>query len=41
MAWSLLALIVPGISVDDPSVVGKSWPEWWSVRRALLEGAHR
>ncbi|MEY3618354.1 MAG: 3-phosphoshikimate 1-carboxyvinyltransferase [Actinomycetota bacterium] len=41
MAWSLLALIVPGISVDDPSVVSKSWPEWWSVRSALLEGAHR
>ncbi len=41
MAWSLLALRVPGISVDDPTVVGKSWPDWWSVRSALLEGAHR
>lgn len=41
MAWSLLALRIPGITVDDPSVVGKSWPEWWSVRSALLEGARR
>ncbi|MBM3827933.1 MAG: 3-phosphoshikimate 1-carboxyvinyltransferase [Actinobacteria bacterium] len=41
MSWSLLALTVPGVSVDDPAVVGKSWPEWWSVRRALLQGARR
>ena len=41
MSWSLLALVVPDVSVDDPTVVGKSWPEWWSVRSALLEGAHR
>ena len=41
MSWSLLGLRIPGISVDDPSVVGKSWPDWWSVRSALLEGAHR
>jgi len=41
MSWSLLALVVPGVSVDDPTVVGKSWPDWWSVRSALLEGAHR
>ena len=41
MSWSLLGLRVPGVSVDDPTVVGKSWPDWWSVRSALLEGAHR
>ena len=41
MSWSLLGLRVPGVSVDDPTVVGKSWPDWWSVRSALLEGTHR
>ena len=36
MAWSLLALRVEGISVDDPGVVSKSWPEWWQVRDHLI-----
>lgn len=36
MAWSLLALRVPGIVVQDPSVVTKSWPEWWTVRSSIL-----
>lgn len=36
MAWSLIALRVAGISVDDPSVVAKSWPEWWSTRDDLI-----
>ena len=36
MAWSLLALRVSGISIDEPEVVSKSWPEWWDVRSTLL-----
>lgn len=36
MAWSLLALRVEGISVDDPDVVSKSWPDWWAVRESLI-----
>lgn len=36
MAWSLLALRIEGISVDDPGVVSKSWPEWWKVRDLLI-----
>ena len=36
MAWSLLALRVSGISIDEPEVVSKSWPEWWDVRSSLL-----
>ena len=36
MAWSLIALRVAGMSVDDPDVVAKSWPEWWSVRDELV-----
>ncbi|MBU3688174.1 MAG: 3-phosphoshikimate 1-carboxyvinyltransferase [Acidimicrobiales bacterium mtb01] len=38
MAWSLLALRVPGISLDDDSVVSKSWPDWWTVRASLVAG---
>ena len=41
MAWSLLALRVPGIVIDDASVVAKSWPSWWDVRSSLLEGSSR
>ena len=36
MAWSLIALKVEGIVIDHAEVVGKSWPEWWSVRSRLL-----
>lgn len=36
MAWSLIALRVGGISVDDPDVVSKSWPDWWSTRQDLV-----
>ncbi|MFM8562426.1 MAG: 3-phosphoshikimate 1-carboxyvinyltransferase [Acidimicrobiia bacterium] len=38
MSWSLLALAVPDIEIDDPTVVAKSWPEWWTVRSDLLGG---
>ncbi len=39
MAWSLLALRVSGISIDEPQVVSKSWPEWWDVRSTLLKAS--
>ena len=39
MAWSLIALRVPGIVIDEPEVVSKSWPEWWDVRSSLLDGS--
>lgn len=41
MTWSLLALRIPDVHLDDPSVVAKSWPEWWEVRSSLLAGAGR
>lgn len=41
MAWSLLALRIPEVSVDDPTVVTKSWPSWWDVRSSLLTSAIR
>jgi 3-phosphoshikimate 1-carboxyvinyltransferase len=39
MAWSLVALVVDGVSIDDPNVVSKSWPEWWETRATLLRAA--
>jgi 3-phosphoshikimate 1-carboxyvinyltransferase len=35
MAWSLAALKRPSITIDVPSVVDKSWPQWWTVREAI------
>jgi 3-phosphoshikimate 1-carboxyvinyltransferase len=35
MAWSLVAFKRPSITIDVPSVVDKSWPQWWSVREAI------
>ena len=41
MAWSLLASRVSGVSIDDPDVVSKSWPDWWQVRSTLLGSRSR
>ena len=35
MAWSLVALKRPSIAIDMPSVVDKSWPQWWFVRETI------
>ncbi|HQV57273.1 MAG TPA: 3-phosphoshikimate 1-carboxyvinyltransferase, partial [Ilumatobacteraceae bacterium] len=34
MAGSLIGLRVPGVTIEDPNVVTKSWPEYW----AMLDG---
>ena len=36
MAFGVLAMIVPAIVVDDPDVVAKSWPDFWTARSALV-----
>ena len=36
MAFGVLATIVPGIVVDDPDVVAKSWPDFWTARSVLV-----
>lgn len=41
MAWSLLASRVAGVSIDDPDVVSKSWPDWWQVRSTLVGSRSR
>ena len=35
MSFAVLAGRVSGISLDDPSVVSKSWPGYWSMRAAM------
>jgi 3-phosphoshikimate 1-carboxyvinyltransferase len=31
MAFGVLGTVVGGIEVEDPSVVSKSWPEFWEM----------
>ncbi|HEY5874951.1 MAG TPA: 3-phosphoshikimate 1-carboxyvinyltransferase [Ilumatobacteraceae bacterium] len=35
MAFALVGLRVPGIEIEDPDVVAKSWPGFWDVLRGL------
>jgi 3-phosphoshikimate 1-carboxyvinyltransferase len=35
MAFGILGLVVPGIEVEDPEVVTKSWPGYWEMLAAL------
>jgi len=35
MAFGLLGLVADGIEVEDPDVVSKSWPDYWTMLEAL------
>lgn len=35
MAFGLIGLRVPGVAVDDPDVVSKSWPGYWEMLEDL------
>ena len=39
MAFGVLGAAVPGVEVDDPSVVSKSWPGFWDDLAAAVGGA--
>lgn len=39
MALSLVGLAVPGVAIDEPEVVSKSWPSWWEVLSRLRASA--
>ncbi len=39
MAFGLVGLRVPGVVVDDPAVVSKSWPDYWAMLDELVEGS--
>ena len=36
MAFAVLGTRVPGVTVDDPDVVTKSWPGFWAMLDALV-----
>ncbi len=38
MAFGVIGAIVPGVEVEDPGVVSKSWPEFWRVLDGLVGG---
>ena len=40
MAFALVGLRVPGIEIEDPSVVDKSFPGFWTTLEALRTGGH-
>ncbi len=35
MAFGLIGLRVPGVEIDDPDVVSKSWPGYWAMLGGL------
>lgn len=35
MAFGLIGLRVPGVEIDDPDVVAKSWPGYWGMLEGL------
>ena len=37
MAFGVLGALVPGIEVESPAVVSKSWPEFWTVLEELRQ----
>jgi 3-phosphoshikimate 1-carboxyvinyltransferase len=37
MAFGVLGTVVDDVVVDDPGVVGKSWPGFWEMLHALVE----
>jgi 3-phosphoshikimate 1-carboxyvinyltransferase len=38
MAFGVLGAVVPGVEVEDPGVVSKSWPGYWGSLDGLLAG---
>jgi 3-phosphoshikimate 1-carboxyvinyltransferase len=35
MSLALIGLVTPGVVINDPMVVTKSWPEYWTMLGAL------
>jgi 3-phosphoshikimate 1-carboxyvinyltransferase len=35
MSLALIGLVTPGVVINDPMVVSKSWPEYWQMLGAL------
>jgi 3-phosphoshikimate 1-carboxyvinyltransferase len=39
MAFGVLGTVVPGVEVEDPGVVSKSWPGYWDALAAIRASA--
>jgi 5-enolpyruvylshikimate-3-phosphate synthase len=35
MSLALIGLVTPGVVINNPMVVSKSWPEYWQMLGAL------
>jgi 3-phosphoshikimate 1-carboxyvinyltransferase len=35
MAFGVIGLRIPGVEIEDPGVVSKSWPGYWEVLGGL------
>jgi 5-enolpyruvylshikimate-3-phosphate synthase len=35
MSFALVGLVVEGIEISDPGVVGKTWPQYWEFLQNL------
>jgi 3-phosphoshikimate 1-carboxyvinyltransferase len=40
MAFGVLGTVVEGVEVEDPSVVTKSWPDFWDMLERVTGHAH-
>jgi 3-phosphoshikimate 1-carboxyvinyltransferase len=40
MAFGVLGTVVAGVEIEDPSVVTKSWPDYWQVLEHITGHAH-
>jgi 3-phosphoshikimate 1-carboxyvinyltransferase len=41
MSFAILGLVVPGMEIEDPACVGKSFPGFWTALEGLREGENR
>ncbi len=40
MAFGVLGTVVAGVEIEDPSVVSKSWPDYWEALERITGHAH-
>ena len=40
MAFGVVGTVVAGVEIEDPSVVSKSWPDYWEALERITGHAH-
>ena len=40
MAFGVLGTVVAGVEIEDPSVVSKSWPDYWEALERITGHVH-